>query len=80
MSKQEEETEATNRSRGREVRDAFDASIAEQRRSLERWRKVLRALIEFAESDQGKHLFSRDVIEEAKQIAAESAEDGKDAL
>ena len=79
MSKQEEETEATNRSRGREVRDAFDASIAEQRRSLERWRKVLQALIEFAESDQGKHLFSRDVIEEAKRIVGEWAKDGRDA-
>lgn len=79
MSKQEEETEATNRSRGREARDAFNASIAKQRRNLERWRKVLRALIEFAESDQGRHLFSRDVIEEAKRILRQSEADGKHA-
>ena len=78
MSGQEEQTETTSRSR-REEPDAFNARFAEHRRTLERRKKEFWALIEFAESDQRKHLFSRRVIEAAKRVVRKSAADGKDA-
>ena len=66
-----------NRSRDRKTLDAFNARFAEHRRTLERRKKEFWALIEFAESDQGKHLFSRRVIEAAKRVVRESEAEGK---
>ena len=68
-----------NRSRDRKTLDEFNARFAEHRRTLERRKKEFWALIEFAESDQGKHLFSRRVIEAAKRVVRESEADGKGA-
>lgn len=68
-----------NRSRDRKTLDAFNARFAEHRRTLERRKKEFWALIEFAESDQGKHLFSRRVIEAAKRVVRESEAEGKHA-
>ena len=78
MSGPEEKTEGRKRSRAPEL-EAFDASLVETRRNLERWRKALRALIQFAESDQGRRLFSRRVVEAAKRVVRESERDRKGA-
>lgn len=78
MSRREEKAQGRKRSRAPEL-EAFDASLVETRRNLERWKKTLRALIEFAESDQGRRLFSRRVVEAAKRVVRESGKDGKGA-
>lgn len=78
MSRREEKTEGRKRSRAPEL-EAFDASLVETRRNLERWRKALRALIQFAESDEGRRLFSRQVVEAAKRVVRESERDRKGA-
>ncbi len=78
MPGREEKREGRKRSRAPEL-EVFDASLVETRRNLERWRKALRALIEFAESDQGRRLFSRGVVEAAKRVVRESGKGGKGA-
>ena len=78
MSMPEEKREGRKRSRAPEL-EALDASLVETRRNLERWRKALRALIQFAESDEGRRLFSRQVVEAAKRVVRKSGKGGKGA-
>lgn len=78
MSRPEEKREGRKRTRAPEL-EALDARLVETRRNLERWRKALRALIQFAESDEGRRLFSRQVVEAAKRVVRESKRDRKGA-